>query len=195
MNYDVWLILVGAIIGFVSSIGIIVVERLLDQSGSLKIYYKFIRDKNTGTCWGVHDKEGHKVLLIPVVFELQNTSNTTRVVRDLSIELYLGNEFIFKLVQIESSTNRTPFSDNYSEVAFGDNGSYSFVLEPRSIKKEQCFYSYYIDKDKTKEMDFDTIKISYFKENDKKVSYIAKSKLSGWSTINTEADHEWIFLK
>ena len=195
MIYDVWLIIVGAIIGFVSSVGIIVVERLFNYAGSIKLYYKFINEKTTGNGWGVREKDDLFVLEIPVTFELQNTTNSTRVIRDLSLELFKGDCFVCKLVQIEYSINRKPHSNDYSEKLFGDNGSYSFVVEPRCIKKEKCLYSYHISKKECSNIQFDTIRISYYKENDKKVSYIAKKDLAGWMPFNGEIDHEWILLK
>ena len=194
MNYDVWLIVVGAIIGFVSSIGIIVVERMINNAGTLKLYYKFINNKNTENSWGVREKDGLLVFEIPVVFELQNTTNSTRVIRDLSLELFNGDSFVCKMVQIEYSINRKPYSNDYSEKMFGDNGSYSFVLEPRCIKKEKCLFSYHISKMEANKLLFDTIKISYYKENDKKVSYLAKKGLNGWTPFNGDIDHEWILL-
>ena len=41
--------ILGAIIGFISSIGIIVVQRLLDRVGKLEIYVKVVNDRTTGT--------------------------------------------------------------------------------------------------------------------------------------------------
>ena len=47
--------LIGAAIGFLSSIGIIIIQRLLDRAGKVEIYAKAVYDRPTGThTWGFH---------------------------------------------------------------------------------------------------------------------------------------------
>ena len=47
--------IVGAAICFVSSIGIIIVQRLLDRAGKIESYAKAVYDRLTGThTWGFH---------------------------------------------------------------------------------------------------------------------------------------------
>lgn len=42
---EIVLLLVGAIIGFISSVGILIVERFLNKKGKLSIYYRFSNQK------------------------------------------------------------------------------------------------------------------------------------------------------
>ena len=144
--------------------------------------------------WGVYEQNGLLVLLVLVVYELQNTTNTPLVVRDLSIDLYKGSHYICRMVQICKSESSCVTSSN-SGMTYGDNGSYSFVVAPRSIMKRECLYSYYISKDKAADMTFDSLVISYSDEKDKRISYTAKTNLLGWKSTRNHADYEWTLLK
>lgn len=198
MLEQVILLLVGGMIGFLSSIGMYIVERFVDRKGRIKVYYRFINHKNDQKSWGIRDHGQEVALLIPAVFELQNTSNSTRVIRDLNAELYDGKSFVAKMIQIECSVNtHTSGGKVKSETteAFGtENGSYSFVLPPRSIQKQRVEFLLRIPKEETEKKQFNRIDISYYDEMDKKHSYIAKLGLDGWNMTGQVADNEWILL-
>lgn len=80
--------IVGAAIGFVSSIGIIIVQRLLDRAGKIEIYAKAVYDRPTGTyTWGFHRNADGIFLNVPLWIEIQNLSNSTRILRDINLLL------------------------------------------------------------------------------------------------------------
>lgn len=199
MCNDIILLLVGAAIGFVSSVGIIIVERLIDRKGKLSIFYKFIDSAVTQHSWGIlHSENNRLVFDVPVAFELQNTSNTTRVIRNLNLELYKGDVLVSKMKQMEKGVKRTltnvngNYQINGDPVYYGtDNGSYSFVLNPRSIQKQKCDFSLSINEEEKDKYDFDTIKICYYDEKDYKKSYISKTGLKGWTLGDNKPDKEW----
>lgn len=198
MQKDVILLLVGGVIGFVSSVGMYLIERLVDKSGKVKIYYKFIYSMNDNKPWGVREENQNRVLVLPVTFELQNTSNSTRVIRDVCVELYKGKVFCSKTIQIETIENvKTKGNKIESEVIYqlgAERGSYSFVLPPRSIQKQKVEYLLSVPNNRIEELSFDTIVIRYFDESDRKKSFVAKSELEGWTVKSQKADSEWIRL-
>lgn len=193
MCRDVIMALVGGLIGFVSSLGIMIAQHIFDKKGRISIYYKFISQKdNRKKPWGIYENKLDTIdLIIPAVFEFQNTTNTTRVLRDVHVSIYKHNQFVAKLRQIERSGDKT----TTKESKYGtENGSYSFVLHPRSIQKQEVCFVYEISENEASKKDFDTIRISYYNEKDKKISYIAKENITGWKIGNQSPDIEWIKL-
>ncbi len=195
MGKEVLLIVIGAIIGFVPSVCILIVERIFDQIGKIKVYYKFI-SCNQGS-WGVYVTEDQLlVLMLPTVLEIQNTTNSTKVIRDLRIEIYKGNKFISKTLPIEYTNKEIPNGSQTETESYGvENNSYSVVLEPRSIKKVKCLFAYKIKQDEIDKMDFDSLFLRYYDEKDKKIKYLAKNNLDGWKMSTTLPDVDWILLK
>ena len=191
---DILLIIIGSVIGFIASVGILVVERILDRAGKLKIYFKFVSLRDDGRPWGVYEESGLLALFIPVKLEIQNTTNTTKVIRDLSIELYHGTQYVCKMVQINRFCKSERIKTT-TEPQYGNNGSYSFVIKPRSINNEECLYSYHINESDVADFDFNVIKISYYDEKDKKVIYEAKNRITGWDLKRNQVDHDWLLLK
>lgn len=195
MDKDILLVLIGGLIGFFSSFGIIIVERILNRKGKVKIYYKFVSHRSTERSWGVYDTYRGKLLDVPTYFEIQNTSNSTKVLRDINIELFYKNKFVDKLAQI-SDTEKRNNKQNTEPIQYGaENNSYSFCIEPRSIHKFRCCFMFKIVDSEKETKRFDSLRISYYNERDKKKTFIAKSNLKGWDTTGTKPDIDWILLK
>ena len=49
---EVWYVVIGAVIGFVASIGTVIVERILDRRGKLKLYYQISGGRNAVIPYG-----------------------------------------------------------------------------------------------------------------------------------------------
>lgn len=73
-------------------------------------------------------------------------------------------------------------------VAFGNEGTYTFILEPESIVR----YNLQFNLRKDTELEFDTIRISYYDTKDKYCEYLFLDVPDGWRTKNTKIDDEWI---
>ena len=129
---EVILLLIGAAIGFIGSAAILFVERLLDRKGKLNIFYRFTHDRATQSNWGFDESaDGYLYFTAPVVYELQNTSNTTRVIRDVSFLLYDGDVFVAKMLQLDHlHTTRRRGKEIVEEKDFNygaEKGTYSFL--------------------------------------------------------------------
>lgn len=197
---EVMLVLVGAIIGWLLSLATIVVQRHMDQKGKLYIFYKFKVQKDTGGHgWGFEkDRDGNLCLTIPVAFELQNTSNATRVIRDVSLLLYRDNQLIGKMTQINYMQNITRTNGvaiKGSEYHYGtEKGSYSFVLDPRSIQRQECHYTYKIAPSEKADKSFNRLVVRYYDEKNKAHLFQAKDISNSWDIKLFNPDEEWILL-
>lgn len=206
---EVVLIIIGAMIGFVVSLITTITQRLIDKHGKLNIFYKFAVLKNSDYgSWGLdhtddktHFEQEEKGLAftVPVIFEFQNTSNTTRVIRDVSLLLYTDKIFVTKMIQSDhfNSTEKTgsvvtKTSDSYFG---GDNGSYSFVLPPRSIQKQRCLFLHTFERTRKNEYLFNKLVLRYFDEKNKPHMYEIKNLSDLWEKTRYKADKEWNDLK
>lgn len=196
MVKEVLLIVIGAIIGFVPSVCILIVERLFDFIGKIKIYYMFVLNEISQKSWGVYRLDPQKYIFqLPIVFEIQNTKNSIMVIRDINVEMYKGNKFVAKMEQTIKYKG-TDVDDETQVTQFGaKNNSYSFILEPRSIQKINCMFMFDIEENETNNYNFDTLYLTYYDEKDKKVKHLLKKYLNGWNTKNTFPDKDWILVK
>lgn len=199
---EIILILLGAIIGFVSSIGTIIVQKNLDKKGKLNIFYKrtslFGSDGLPGEITD-KDIDGYYNCSIPLYLELQNTSNSTRVIRDFCLILYNKGKRVDKMYQISKMHSTIKKGSEITEeeyFEFGcDKNSYSFVLPPRSIQRQQCWFEYQYKIDSQEEVCFDEVKVRYFDEKNKEKIFdfqkIDECKKNQQFTI----DQEWNLIK
>lgn len=121
---------------------------------------------------------------------MQNTSNTARVVRDISVILYHQGRFVDEMTQISQSVN----SQKAIEYG-GENQSYSFVIPPRSIQKVYCTFVYAPCENTSKEHEFDEIRIKYFDERNKIHEHHVRYVQSPWEQAQIEGDDNWIMLE
>ena len=99
--FEVWLVVIGAILGFALSIITTLVNKAIDKHGKMRIFYKLVYQKSTGQKARIDLTGGETYLTIPLYFELQNTSNTARVIRDVCLYLYNNGKEVAKMVQIQ----------------------------------------------------------------------------------------------
>ena len=131
---EIFYILIGTCLGVVTSCAILFLERFMDKKGKLNIFYRRSSVRgSSGYGWGFDNTgDGRAFFIVPVVFELQNTSNTTRVIRDVSLLLCNEKKFVAKMKQAEKMHTKTRTGSTVTgeqDYYFGtDKGSYSFVL-------------------------------------------------------------------
>ena len=206
---EVVLIIIGAAIGFVVSIITTIMQRLIDKKGKLSIFYKFsVPQGGEYKNWGfehINDKKHFEqrdqglAFIVPMIFEFQNTSNTTRVIRDVSLLLCNDNQLIAKMIQIDhiETTKKTgnTISDKNDLFLGGENGSYSFVLPPRSIQKQKCEYLHTFEPSRPNEFQFNKLVLRYFDESDKPHCYEIKDLSDLWNEQHYKVDKDWNALK
>lgn len=179
----------GGILGFASSIGVIIVEKIIANRGNLLIFYKRIYSHLSCKPWGIR-KFDITLFEIPIKFEIQNTSSVLKVVRDLSMYLYEGEEEVDKFTSIEYY-NYTEDNKKIKEIC-ANEGSYSFVIPSKSIVNFKCYFS--LKKSKNNEK-FDNVKLSYYDHNNKKHIYDICKIENGWDSDEISIDKDWIKLE
>lgn len=181
--------LVGAAIGFVSSIGILIVEKLLNRTGSIHIYAKVVHDRGTGKyTWGFMKFDKGVSFRVPLWLELENTSNTTRVLRDVNLVLYQGKTRTAEMVQFQSNNIKEK-----EPIIYGNDESYSFVLEPRSIRRYDCHFG--LQESVVEGQHFDQVKLRYYDEHDKEHLFLLGSVDGDWSIKQFPRSGKWQKLK
>lgn len=169
MKQEIIILLIGALIGFVSSIATLIVTDLIKATGKVKIYVKFVHQRETGKVAGFYpDKNNDMCLVIPLWIEILNNKKATRVVRNFNLILFNGKNEITEMHQI----NR-----NEQEYYYGDSGCYSFVIEPQVINHYNCQFVLH---HKDVQEPFDNIKICYYDEKDKKQIFDLKYVENPW---------------
>ena len=126
--------IIGAAIGFLSSIGIIFVQRLFDRVGNLDFFAKVVYDRSTGSyTWGFYKNADGVFLKVPLWIEIQNLSNSTRIIRDINLLLVSKGKELVTMIQ----SNRADIK-NQEIYLFANGGSYSLSLGGGEIKKSNA---------------------------------------------------------
>ena len=184
--------LVGGALGFVASMGALIAERLWDRAGRLKIFYMIgSSHRKAIDTFGVSDSDNGPTFVVPLVFELQNTTNTTRVMRDVSVLMYKDGRYVDEMTQISKSGEKNKEQREYG----GENQSYSFVIQAKSIQKIYGTYLYAPGFDSTKRQDFNEIRLRYFDEKNKAREYHIRYIDNPWEQRDIDGDENWILLE
>lgn len=191
------LVIVGGAIGFLSSVGTLLVTRGIDRIGKIKIYCK--RTSSQDYCWGFWGHKEYMSFLLPMDFEFSNTSNRAVLLRDVSIEIYREGTPLLRMKQGTGAIKRRAVNgavESEEKFAFGgENSSYSFVLQPRSIQKQKCLFLLNANQEGMQELRFDEIRLSYFDEKDRRHCYPVAPVKGDWMRAEMDADCNWIRVK
>lgn len=181
--------IVGGIIGFVASIGALTAEKIWDRCEKLRIFYRIRDGKEPVDKFGTANAtDGSLTFIVPMVFEIQNTSNMMRILRDVSLNLYYKGSFMDEMIQIGQFGN-----DEKAKEYGGDKQSYSFVIQPRSIQKVVGTFMY-VQKEDNENYDFDEIRIKYFDEKNRMKEHHIRFIKEPWSQRYIKGDDDWILV-
>ena len=192
---EVILLVIGAVIGIISSMAMIFIQAIIEKARKLSIYTKCVGlKKNDG--WGVYDMDSVYMLGIQAIFEIENTSKRARIMRDMSLVLMNNNKVVAKMEQKEHLpiTEIKDSKYTHEKIYYGDDkGSYSFMIEPTSIKREKCVYLYYVGKDDVEKYAFNKIGLQYYDEKNKLIVLTVRD-YDGWEIESNKADLDWIYI-
>ncbi|MBO6417450.1 hypothetical protein [Enterococcus gallinarum] len=187
MQRDVTLLVIGALISLLTTIFLQMTQFLISRyqvnKGKVNLYTKSVYSKLNSKPWGIYRLSSGESLIIPLWIELHNTKGKKEVIRNINLILYQGDKKIKSMVQSSHYKNSEGII-----VAFGNEGTYTFILEPESIVR----YNLQFNLRKDTELEFDTIRISYYDTKDKYCEYLFLDVPDGWRTKNTKIDDEWI---
>lgn len=189
----------GSILGFLLGVLGILIERYINRMGKLKIFYKIVNRREYLNGWGF-EKENGKIVsfCVPVRYEIFNTSNVSKILRDVSIDLYKDNRFVKKMIQIEETVIEHKKGGKITDIERttygGEREAYSFVIAPLTIVPIECEYYVTLDDKEIIEEFFNNIRFSYYDEKNKKRIYKLKD-----IDINNKfkpylPDKDWICL-
>lgn len=191
--FEIWLVVIGAILGFALSIITTIVNKAIDKHGKMRIFYKLVYQKTSGKKAGIYTNDGDNVLTIPMYFELQNTSNTARVIRDVCLYLYNNGKEVGKMIQIQYTrdTKTKEITNSFG----GEKNSYSFVLPPLSIQKQECEFLYKVPTSKLDDFSFNEIRFAYFDEKNRVMECLFCNAEQGWKGIEFNYENKYFELK
>ena len=192
MGYDVIMVLIGSFLGFFISILTIIVSNSLQQRGNLKIYSKIVYSKIVeNTTWGFFDDGDSITFRVPIWFEVLNTSNVVKVLRNVNIVLFYDDIEICPMTQIQEGYRKEK-GEKQTHI-FEHKSAYSFTIMPRSIERFEC--SFIIKKNKVpNDSNFNEMRFSYYDDRDKRRMLFLKKIQNCWEISNNEADVDWMLL-
>lgn len=189
---EIVMLLIGAAISLFSSVVTLWMTNVINRTGKIRIFYRFIGLRDYTSGWGFFGSEdGGMKLVIPALFEIQNTKNTPFVMRDVNLVLFRDKRIVSEMIQITDEERPGVNSTEYGL----DNGSYSFVIEPHSIKKIRCLYALRINQNEKEEKKFEYIKMVYYNENNHRVEKIIKTICGDWNCKNYGTEIKWSLVK
>jgi hypothetical protein len=184
--------LAGGLIAILSSIATLFITNIINRQGTLKIYKKIVHSKaNHEKTWGFYNGTDGLYFQIPLWIEVVNTSNSSKIIRNINAHLFREDKEIGHMLQINKIQN----SSENREVYLANNGSYSFVIEPRSIKRYDCHFK--VNRSSLNNNDiFDEVKIAYLNDKDKLIicSLLKIKKEECWLIKKCVKDDDWTLL-
>ena len=187
-------LIVGGLISLFTSISLLIVQRMLDRRGNLLIFYRMLYPiSNTKKLY--FEMNDEIIFNIQVLFDLQNTSNSSKVMRDINILLYKDNKYVAKMKRnysaVQKEGNKLIREDKFGN----EQNSYSITIPPRGIQTLLFDFLYDIKQEEIQKYDFNNIRLEY--HDDKNIRHVLKMReiKNCWEEEYFENDIDWILVK
>lgn len=189
-NEQIMLLVVGALISLISSIiGFSIQEiskNVAKKAGKVSIYRKIVYQKNTeGNTWGFFSIDNDMIFSVPMWIEIHNSKDVVEVVRNFNLILYQNGYMVKRMTQINYS------GEEPDRIYYGEAGAYSFMINPRNIKRYELLF--YIKKSQVK-TDFNEVRVQYYDTRNRIKEYRLIEKIECWNVSKKEPDDDWIQL-
>lgn len=188
---EIDLLLVGGLISIISTLTVYSIQELLkwlkNNKGKLKIYTKIVYNKINGSSWGSHETSKGISFTIPLWIEIQNTKSKSMILRDLNLSLFRNGKKICSMKQINYFKSKNDTEENF----FGDRGSYSFLIDPNSIRR----YDLYFTIEKKSDIEFDEVRLGYYNSKDKLIERFLFNIEDPWAAKYRKVDEDWLLFK
>lgn len=191
---DILLLVIGGLISLVTSMSLLWVQRKLDRSGDLLIFYKMIIHPN-GQRPGFFSQGDGINFIIPIAFDLQNTSNSSKVMRDINILLYKDNKFVVKTMQTYSTAHKKGNQVIREDYFGNEQHSYSITIPPRGMQTLMFEFFYVIRQVELQKYDFNNIRLEYHDDKNKRHVLKMRDIENCWVLKEFSYDKDWILVK
>lgn len=115
--------------------------------------------------------------------EIQNTKSIKQIVRDVNLGLFSEGRLIKKTTQINS------FIKNGVTEMYGNNGSYSFLVDANEISRyDLCFI---LRKSEMDGKEFDEVKLMYLDSEDNRHAKTLFKINDAWKATKNSIDEDW----
>lgn len=128
---------------------------------------------------------------VPLSLDIDNHSNTSKIIRNISLFAYKDKTFISEFKQCQGNT-RTP--NESGAIILGDNGSYTTAIPPNNTKRLHLEFM-------LKQTDllpgtnqFNKLYLSYYDESDNLISYYLLDVEANWIEGTLASPKQWISL-
>lgn len=165
MSNDTFNVLIGAGIAFISGVLMPFIQRKFDEHGKLDVYCKVVADSLTERQVIFQNEHGIYQYPIPLHIELQNRKHCIRVARDICLSGYLNGKETLRWNQVLKTATQT------RNRVLGNAGAYSTMIEEMGIVHLDCEFYAEIHQGEEVKKRFDEIRLTYYNEKGKKVSY------------------------
>lgn len=181
--------LLGGVIGAGATLFSVWLSYYLQRRGKINLYIKHVYSTVNKEPWGFYQSGTEDIIQVPLWIEFINTAGVSKVIRNLNIIACSSGEKLTEFTQIQSHSSSTQ-----SERLFGNNGSYSFVIPPNSIIREQVMFMLKRSDLAPENPNFDKLFLSYFDEFEKEHLYFLANIDSCWESHPFPRPKEWIKL-
>lgn len=128
---------------------------------------------------------------VPLSLDIYNCSNTSKIIRNISLFAYKDKTFISEFKQCQGNT-RNP--NEPGAIVLGDNGAYTTAISPNSTKRLHLEFMLKQTDLISGTNQFNKLYLSYYDENDNLISYYLLDVDANWIEGPLASPKQWISL-
>ena len=187
--------LLGSLIGALATILSSWVTRKTQYIGKVTLYVKIVYEKTNEErnasrtkTWRFQQDGNCKMMVVPIWLEVCNTCGAPRIIRDVNLYAFKGNNEVATFTQIQRK------GEGEKAIKFGNNESYTLVITENNAQRYEMMFALREDEIDSRDKVFDALVLQYFDENNGKHSYLLSTIPECWHIGELKRPREWVSL-
>lgn len=194
-------IYIAALLSMLSTLFVQFIIEKAKELGKVDLYVKLVyaKSKTFNQAYGFYNGKNDMYMYVPVCVDLINNTRTSKIVRNMSLHAYMGNEEIAEFIQIPRIKNRNTEGDGeVTVIRLGDDEAYTFSIPEKGVIRTNLGFILHKNNIENEQKNFNKIVLTYSDEKDKLHAFEFLNVRDCWKIGDIEKNKEekmWMKLK
>lgn len=194
-------IYISALLSMLSTLFIQFITEKIKELGKVDLYVKLVHTRSAvfNNEYGFYDGANDIYMHVPMWVDFINNTGTSKIIRNISLHAYMGDEEIAEFGQIQRIKDRNVEGNGeITVIRLGDDEAYTFSIPEKGTIRANLEFTLHKNTIENEQKNFNKIVLTYSDEKDRLHAFEFLNVRDCWKSGDIEKNKEekmWIKIK
>lgn len=194
-------IYISALLSMLSTLFIQFITEKIKELGKVDLYVKLVHTRSAvfNNEYGFYDGANDIYMHVPMWVDFINNTGTSKIIRNISLHAYMGDEEIAEFGQIQRIKDRNVEGNGeITVIRLGDDEAYTFSIPEKGTIRANLEFTLHKNTIENEQKNFNKIVLTYSDEKDRLHAFEFLNVRDCWKSGDIEKNKEekmWMKLK